>query len=84
MDNFKKFNETELPSKSKFFSSLKNEDINEKDYEKANNIWNTFETKTLGEFHDLYLKSDVLLLADVFEKFIKNLLLLWIGSLSLF
>ena len=84
MDNFKKFNETELPSKSKFFSSLKNEDINEKDYEKAN-IWNTFETETLGEYHDLYLKSDVLLLADVFEKFIKNLLLLlWIGSLSLF
>ena len=46
MNSFKKFNETDLPSKDKFFSSLKNEGISEKDYEKAKNIWNTFKIKT--------------------------------------
>ena len=74
MNNFKKFNETELPSKNKFFSSLKNEDISEKDYEKAKDIWNTFNIKNLGEYHDLYLINDVLLLCDVFEKFINTCL----------
>ena len=74
MNNFKKFNETKLSSKDKFFSSLKNEGISEKDYEKAKNIWNTFKIKTLGEYHELYLKTDVLLLCDVFEKFINTCL----------
>ena len=74
MNSFKKFNETELPSKNKFFSSLKDKSISQKDYEKAKNIWNTFKIKTLGEYHDLYLKTDVLLLCDVFEKFINTCL----------
>ena len=74
MNSFKKFSETELPPKSKFFSSLKDSGISDKDYEKAKNIWNTFKIKTLGEYHDLYLKTDVLLLADVFEKFINTCL----------
>ena len=72
MNSFKNFNETELPSKNKFFSSLEIEGISEKDYEKAKNIWNIFKIKTLGEYHELYLKTDVLLLllCDIFEKFI--------------
>ena len=74
MNSLKKFNETELPSKDKFFSSLKNEDISEKDYEKAKDIWNTFNIKNLGEYHNLYLKADVLLLCDIFEKFINTCL----------
>ena len=74
MNSFKKFNETELPSKNKFFSSLKHEDISGKDYEKAKDIWNTFNIRNLGEYHDLYLKTDVLLLCDVFEKFINTCL----------
>ena len=69
MNSFRKFNETELPSKNKFFSSLKDKNISEKDYKKAKNIWNTFKIKTLGEYHDLYLKTDVLLLCDVFENY---------------
>ena len=71
MESFKKFSENKLPDKREFFSSLKDQCISEKDYEKANNIWNVFKTKTLGDCHDLYLKADVLLLADVFKKIIK-------------
>ena len=57
-----------------FFNSLKDECINEKDYQRANNVWNAFKMKTMGDYHDLYLKIDVLLLTDVFEKFIKTCL----------
>ena len=74
MNSFRKFNETKLPSKDKFFSSLENEGVSEKDYKKPKNIWNTFDMKTLGEYHDLYLKTDALLLCDVFEKFINTCL----------
>ena len=74
MDSFKKFSENKLPERCKFFSSLKDECIGEKDYEKTKNIWNTFKIKTLGDYHDLHLKTQVLLLADVLEKFIKTCL----------
>ena len=72
MDSFKTFSEEKLPDRSKFFSSLKDFCISEKDYLKANNIWNVFKMNTMGDYHDLYLKTDVLLLADVFEKFINT------------
>ena len=55
-----------------FSSSLKDECINEKDYLHAINIWNVFKMNTMGDYHDLYLKTNVLLLADVFEKFINT------------
>ena len=74
MDSFKKFFEDKLPDKSKFFSSLKDECISEKDYQRANNVWNAFKMRTTGDYHDLYLKTDVLLLTDVFEKLIKTCL----------
>ena len=74
MDSFKKFNEDKLPDKDEFFSSLKDKCINKEDYDRAINIWNVFKIKTLGEYHDLYLKTDALLLADVFENFIKTCL----------
>ena len=73
MNSFKKFNETELPNRDKFFSSLKSQDISKKDYEKAKNMWDTFDIKNLREYHDLYLKTDGLL-CDVFEKFINTCL----------
>ena len=70
MDNFRRFFENKLFARCKSFSSLKDKCISKKDYLKANNIWNVFKMNTVGDYHDLYLKTDVLLLADVFEKFI--------------
>lgn len=69
IDCFEKFDETQLPSKDKFYNILKNEPISNEDYQQACNVWNTFNMKTLGDFHDLYVLTDTLLLADVFEQF---------------
>ena len=71
MDSFEKFNKTELPTKEEFYSILNNEHISDEDYSHAENVWNTFKLKTMGEYHNLYLESDILLLADVFENFRK-------------
>ena len=79
MNSFKKFSEDKLPDRCEFFSSLKDECISEKDYERAKNVWNAFKVNTMGDYNDLYLKTDVLLLADVFEKFIKT----WLDSYGL-
>ena len=74
MDSFKGFNEDKLTDKCEIFRSLKDKCISKEEYDRAINIWNVFKIKTLGEYHDLYLKTDVLLLADVLEKFIKTCL----------
>ena len=71
-NSFKKFNESRLPDIFEFFSSLKNRGINEKEYQRAINVWKVFKVKKLGEYYDLYLKTDVLLSCDVFEKFLKS------------
>ncbi|CAB4008822.1 uncharacterized transposon-derived, partial [Paramuricea clavata] len=71
MDGFNRLGETSLPPKSKFFSSLTGESINDTDYRRAQNVWNTFDMKTMRDYHDLYLKTDVLLLADIMENFRK-------------
>ena len=69
-NSFKKFKETNLPDIDKFFSSLKDCGVNLKEYQRACDVWKVFEIKDLGQYHDLYSKTDVLLLCDVFEKFI--------------
>ena len=68
-NTFGKFKESNLPDIDKFFSSLKECGINEKEYQRARDVWKVFKIKKFGEYHDLYLKTD-LLLCDVFEKFI--------------
>ena len=72
IDSFEKFNQTELPTKDQFYSILNDQHITDDEYEHANKVWNTFMIKTMGEYHDLYLVSDVLLLTDVFENFRKT------------
>ena len=74
MDSFEKFDKTELPTKEEFYSILNNEHITDEDYSHSQNVWNTFQLQTMGEYHNLYLKSDILLLADVFENFRKTCL----------
>ena len=74
VDRFDKFNWSCLPNKESFFSSLKGKGISDEEYLRACKVWNVFDMKTFGEYHDLYLKCDVLLLCDVFEKFIDSCL----------
>ena len=74
MEGFKKFFEDKLPDRCEFFSSLKDGCISEKDYSHAINVWNTFKMNAMSDYHDLYIKTDVLLLADFFEKFINTCL----------
>ncbi len=64
-----KMNAVKLPSFDEFYSKLTESHITKEDYEKAETVWNTFGCKTFKDYHDLYLITDVLLLADVFENF---------------
>ena len=73
IDSWEKFDETTLPPKE-VHSNLNLEDISNKDYMHAQKVWDVFEIKNLGEYHDLNVKSDTLLLADAFENFGKKCL----------
>ena len=66
--------ETQLPPKEEFYSKLNDEEISDDDYQHAIKVWNKFQCQTIRDYHDLYLKSDILLLADVFENFRKTCL----------
>ena len=72
MNSFKKFSEDRLPDRCEFYSYLKYVYICEKDYFHAVKVWNKFKMNTMGDYHDLYLKAEVLLLTDVIEKFINT------------
>ena len=73
MDSWKKFEETSLPQKDAFYSRLNRKGISDQDHEHAQQVCNRItpehEIITLGDYHDVYLATDVLLLADVFETF---------------
>ena len=69
MDSWGKFDETSLPDKEAFYSSLNMEDITGVDHRHAKRVFKSLNNKNLGDYHDLYVQSDTLLLADVFENF---------------
>ena len=68
-DTLERFSEISLPSKEDFYSNLNMEDISDIDYRYANNVFKVFKLENLGNYHDLYVQSDTLLLADVFNNF---------------
>lgn len=69
MDSWSKYYETQLPTKSCFYNCLKEEHISDHDFKHALDVWKHFDVNNLGEYTDLYLKTDVLILCDIFEKF---------------
>jgi hypothetical protein len=68
-DSFEKFDRTELPPKDAFYSQMNEEGITDDEYLRAQNIWTAFDCQTFKDYHDLSLKTDALLLSDVFENF---------------
>ena len=72
MDSWERFEETQLPPKEDFYSKLTGANISDSDYTHAQRVWETFGCQTLGNYTDLYCRTDVLLLADVFENFRKT------------
>ena len=69
IDSWKRFDETSLPDKETFYSNLNMEDITDVDYRHGKKVFKEFKLKHLGDYHDLYVQSDTLLLVDVFENF---------------
>ena len=69
MESWERFDETSLPDKKAFYSELHIEDITNADYTNAQKIFEKLKLKDLGDYYDLYVQSDTLLLADVFENF---------------
>ena len=69
MDSWERFNKASLADKESFYSNLNIESIIDEDYVHAQKVWKVFKIKNLGEYHDFYVQSDTLLLADVFGNF---------------
>ena len=69
MDSTDKLNETTLPSIEKFYSKLQLKNITNDEYNHAKKVWEHFEIKTLGDYHELYVQADTAQLSDIFEIF---------------
>ena len=69
VDDETKFQEMRLPPRECFYNSLIEEHISLEDYAHAQNVWSTFEINNFGQYHDLYMETDVHLLCDIFENF---------------
>ena len=69
MDSWDRFKETSLPSIKRFYSNLNMSGVSDTDYEHTCSVWREFGIRNMGEYHDLYLRTDVILLANVFELF---------------
>ena len=69
MDSWERFDDNRLPSRDAFYNTLNETEASEEDYTHAWKVWEAFGMRSMGDYHDLYLKTDVLLLADVVENF---------------
>ena len=69
MDSWNKFDETSLPTKEDFYSSMNMKDITDFDYRPVKKVFKDLSNKNIGNYHELYVQTDTLLLADVFENF---------------
>ena len=69
MDSWEKLDGNILPPKEVFYSNLNLEDISDEDYTHTQKVWDVFEINNIGDYHDLYVQSDTLLLADIYENF---------------
>jgi hypothetical protein len=69
MNSWEKFDKTSLPPKGAFYSKLNNTHISDTEYEYAKSVWEKAGCKTMRDYHDIYLKINVLLLADIFQNF---------------
>ena len=69
MDRWERFDETSLPDKEAFYSSLNMKDITDVDHRHAERVFKSLNNKNIGDYHDFYVQSDTLLLADVSENF---------------
>lgn len=69
ISSFEKLDETRLPDKNSFYNKMTLKQVSDPDYQHAQNVWQTFKIRTLGEYSDLYLLTDVLLLTDIYENF---------------
>ena len=69
MDSWERFDETSLPDREAFYSSLDMDNITDFNYRRAKRMFKKLNNKNLGDYHDLYVQCDTLLLADVFENF---------------
>ena len=74
MVSWERFDENIIPPKEAFYSELNLDNITDEDYEHVKKVWETFEIKNLGEYHDLYVQCDTFLLPDVFENFINKVI----------
>lgn len=72
MDSWDKYNQLTLPSREHFYNTLSQSHITSEDFLHAKQVWDIFKVKDLGEYTDIYLKTDVLILTDVFEMFRKT------------
>ena len=69
IDNWEKFDENTLPPKEAFHSNLNSEDTSDGDYTHAQKVWDVFQINNIGDYHDLFVQSETVLLADVYENF---------------
>ena len=69
MSSWDRFDETQLPPIEAFYSKLNMSSIGSDNYQHAQKVWKKFRIRNLGDYHDLYLRTDVVLLANVYEAF---------------